>query len=218
MRGARGAHAGSGVNGPARHVEARTAVSTRRNRSARLHVYRPPTRNLAPLCWRRLCTAARSASVEQTHNPHERRDLCDMSPAERRAGARSGAHAPRAADAPMITYDQKRHWSESRWARDGATGGDQCAACGSGGWRGVVRGELTRVEAPHRHCGFKRACELRRCAARASLRLESPSLLRLGVTLKSVTLGNVTMSHRTREARRMPCVSPPTMIGLRAQH
>ncbi|GBP79925.1 hypothetical protein EVAR_75297_1 [Eumeta japonica] len=33
-------------------------------------------------------------------------------------------------------------------------------------------------------------------------------LLRLGVTLKSVTLGNVTMSHRTREARRMPCVSP----------
>ncbi|GBP90118.1 hypothetical protein EVAR_87222_1 [Eumeta japonica] len=34
-------------------------------------------------------------------------------------------------------------------------------------------------------------------------------LLRLGVTLKSVTLGNVTMSHRTREARRMPCVSLP---------
>ncbi|GBP47878.1 hypothetical protein EVAR_33594_1 [Eumeta japonica] len=33
--------------------------------------------------------------------------------------------------------------------------------------------------------------------------------LRLGVTLKSVTLGNVTMSHRTREARRMPCVSLP---------
>ncbi|GBP78107.1 hypothetical protein EVAR_53552_1 [Eumeta japonica] len=26
--------------------------------------------------------------------------------------------------------------------------------------------------------------------------------------MKSVTLGNVTMSHRTREARRMPCVSP----------
>ncbi|GBP27487.1 hypothetical protein EVAR_14308_1 [Eumeta japonica] len=34
--------------------------------------------------------------------------------------------------------------------------------------------------------------------------------LRLGVTYeKSVTLGNVTMSHRTREARRMPCVSLP---------
>ncbi|GBP56954.1 hypothetical protein EVAR_79090_1 [Eumeta japonica] len=27
--------------------------------------------------------------------------------------------------------------------------------------------------------------------------------------MKSVTLGNVTMSHRTREARRMPCVSLP---------
>ncbi|GBP30349.1 hypothetical protein EVAR_18148_1 [Eumeta japonica] len=32
--------------------------------------------------------------------------------------------------------------------------------------------------------------------------------LRLGVTLKSVTLGNVTMSHRTREARRMPSSLP----------
>ncbi|GBP04264.1 hypothetical protein EVAR_73414_1 [Eumeta japonica] len=37
--------------------------------------------------------------------------------------------------------------------------------------------------------------------------------LRLGVTLKSVTLGNVTMSHRTREARRMR-LSHSTMIGL----
>ncbi|GBP96530.1 hypothetical protein EVAR_92186_1 [Eumeta japonica] len=27
--------------------------------------------------------------------------------------------------------------------------------------------------------------------------------------MKNVTLGNVTMSHRTREARRMPCVSLP---------
>ncbi|GBP39088.1 hypothetical protein EVAR_27448_1 [Eumeta japonica] len=37
--------------------------------------------------------------------------------------------------------------------------------------------------------------------------------------MKSVTLGNVTMSHRTREACRMPCVSlHSTMIGLRAQH
>ncbi|GBP80333.1 hypothetical protein EVAR_61884_1 [Eumeta japonica] len=33
--------------------------------------------------------------------------------------------------------------------------------------------------------------------------------LRLGVTYEKVTLGNVTMSHRTREARRMPCVSLP---------
>ncbi|GBP69501.1 hypothetical protein EVAR_43749_1 [Eumeta japonica] len=32
--------------------------------------------------------------------------------------------------------------------------------------------------------------------------------LRLGVTLKSVTLGNVTMSHRTREVPK-PCVSLP---------
>ncbi|GBP87111.1 hypothetical protein EVAR_59768_1 [Eumeta japonica] len=39
--------------------------------------------------------------------------------------------------------------------------------------------------------------------------------LRLGVTYENVTLGNVTMSHRTREARRMPCVSlHSTMIGL----
>ncbi|GBP94116.1 hypothetical protein EVAR_64928_1 [Eumeta japonica] len=38
-------------------------------------------------------------------------------------------------------------------------------------------------------------------------------LLRLGVTLKSVTLGNVTMSHRTR-ARRMLRLSHSTMIGL----
>ncbi|GBP74775.1 hypothetical protein EVAR_98160_1 [Eumeta japonica] len=32
--------------------------------------------------------------------------------------------------------------------------------------------------------------------------------------MKSVTLGNVTMSHRTREARRMPSLSHSTMIGL----
>ncbi|GBP76287.1 hypothetical protein EVAR_28915_1 [Eumeta japonica] len=40
-------------------------------------------------------------------------------------------------------------------------------------------------------------------------------MLRLGVTLKSVTLGNVTMSHRTRE--RPPNalrLSHSTMIGL----
>ncbi|GBP52571.1 hypothetical protein EVAR_35760_1 [Eumeta japonica] len=45
--------------------------------------------------------------------------------------------------------------------------------------------------------------------------------LRLGVTYeKGVTLGNVTMSHRTRE-RRAECLaslSHSTMIGLRAQH
>ncbi|GBP32212.1 hypothetical protein EVAR_27636_1 [Eumeta japonica] len=45
------------------------------------------------------------------------------------------------------------------------------------------------------------------------------NMLRLGVTLKSVTLGNVTMSHRTREARRMPCVSLPLNYDRsRAQH
>ncbi|GBP53350.1 Zwei Ig domain protein zig-8 [Eumeta japonica] len=32
--------------------------------------------------------------------------------------------------------------------------------------------------------------------------------------MKNVTLGNVTMSHRTREARRMPSLSHSTMIGL----
>ncbi|GBP65749.1 hypothetical protein EVAR_44394_1 [Eumeta japonica] len=44
--------------------------------------------------------------------------------------------------------------------------------------------------------------------------------LRLGVTLKSVTLGNVTMSHRTREpAECLASLSHSTMIGLpRAQH
>ncbi|GBP74770.1 hypothetical protein EVAR_45099_1 [Eumeta japonica] len=43
--------------------------------------------------------------------------------------------------------------------------------------------------------------------------------LRLGVTLKSVTLGNVTMSHRTREAAEcLASLSHSTMIGLRAQH
>ncbi|GBP52412.1 hypothetical protein EVAR_4695_1 [Eumeta japonica] len=37
--------------------------------------------------------------------------------------------------------------------------------------------------------------------------------------MKSVTLGNVTMSHRTREARRMLRLSPTQLIGLpRAQH
>ncbi|GBP27325.1 hypothetical protein EVAR_18798_1 [Eumeta japonica] len=38
--------------------------------------------------------------------------------------------------------------------------------------------------------------------------------------MKSVTLGNVTMSHRTREARRcLASLSHSTMIGLpRAQH
>ncbi|GBP56982.1 hypothetical protein EVAR_88611_1 [Eumeta japonica] len=43
--------------------------------------------------------------------------------------------------------------------------------------------------------------------------------LRLGVTLKSVTLGNVTMSHRTRErpAECLASLSHSTMIG-RAQH
>ncbi|GBP79273.1 hypothetical protein EVAR_98775_1 [Eumeta japonica] len=51
-----------------------------------------------------------------------------------------------------------------------------------------------------------------RALARAGAGAPSPTTarwLRLGVTLKSVTLGNVTMSHRTREARRMPCVSLP---------
>ncbi|GBP28029.1 hypothetical protein EVAR_83660_1 [Eumeta japonica] len=38
--------------------------------------------------------------------------------------------------------------------------------------------------------------------------------LRLGVTLKSVTLGNVTMSHRTREAANALRLSHSTMIGL----
>ncbi|GBP16206.1 hypothetical protein EVAR_9917_1 [Eumeta japonica] len=35
---------------------------------------------------------------------------------------------------------------------------------------------------------------------------------------KSVTLGNVTMSHRTRESSPECLASPPIMIGLRAQH
>ncbi|GBP23183.1 hypothetical protein EVAR_82347_1 [Eumeta japonica] len=48
----------------------------------------------------------------------------------------------------------------------------------------------------------------------AERRLRAPTLInvcrRCGwESLKSVTLGNVTMSHRTREARRMPCVSLP---------
>ncbi|GBP48759.1 hypothetical protein EVAR_32779_1 [Eumeta japonica] len=50
----------------------------------------------------------------------------------------------------------------------------------------------------------------------------SRSLLRLGVTYeKGVTLGNVTMSHRTRErpAECLASLSHSTMIGLpRAQH
>ncbi|GBP39280.1 hypothetical protein EVAR_20507_1 [Eumeta japonica] len=43
-----------------------------------------------------------------------------------------------------------------------------------------------------------------------------PLMLRLGVTLKSVTLGNVTMSHRTRErpAECLASLSHSTMIGL----
>ncbi|GBP07430.1 hypothetical protein EVAR_4797_1 [Eumeta japonica] len=37
--------------------------------------------------------------------------------------------------------------------------------------------------------------------------------------MKNVTPGNVTMSHRTREARQCPALSHSTMIGLpRAQH
>ncbi|GBP23555.1 hypothetical protein EVAR_12838_1 [Eumeta japonica] len=46
-----------------------------------------------------------------------------------------------------------------------------------------------------------------------------PCRLRLGVTYeKGVTLGNVTMSHRTRESPP-PCRLHSTMIGLsRAQH
>ncbi|GBP92457.1 hypothetical protein EVAR_99633_1 [Eumeta japonica] len=43
--------------------------------------------------------------------------------------------------------------------------------------------------------------------------LTAPPARRLGCgwesLMKNVTLGNVTMSHRTREARRMPCVSLP---------
>ncbi|GBP44187.1 hypothetical protein EVAR_31631_1 [Eumeta japonica] len=40
-------------------------------------------------------------------------------------------------------------------------------------------------------------------------------LLRLGVTYeKSVTLGNVTMSHRTERPAECPCLSHSTMIGL----
>ncbi|GBP70437.1 hypothetical protein EVAR_41582_1 [Eumeta japonica] len=51
--------------------------------------------------------------------------------------------------------------------------------------------------------------EARSREERSVLHRASP-WLRLGVTYeKGVTLGNVTMSHRTREARRMPCVSLP---------
>ncbi|GBO99220.1 hypothetical protein EVAR_69363_1 [Eumeta japonica] len=50
-------------------------------------------------------------------------------------------------------------------------------------------------------------------------KLELVLRLRLGVTLKSVTLGNVTMSHRTREEPpNALSLSHSTMIGLRAQH
>ncbi|GBP40732.1 hypothetical protein EVAR_26395_1 [Eumeta japonica] len=44
--------------------------------------------------------------------------------------------------------------------------------------------------------------------------------LRLGVTLKSVTLGNVTMSHRTRESppECLASLSHSTMIGLPRAH
>ncbi|GBP19746.1 hypothetical protein EVAR_8906_1 [Eumeta japonica] len=44
---------------------------------------------------------------------------------------------------------------------------------------------------------------------------DSPLRLRLGVTLKSVTLGNVTMSHRTeRGPPNALRLSHSTMIGL----
>ncbi|GBP73464.1 hypothetical protein EVAR_53892_1 [Eumeta japonica] len=56
------------------------------------------------------------------------------------------------------------------------------------------------------------------CAARTLYSIK----LRLGVTYeKGVTLGNVTMSHRTRErpAECLASLSHSTMIGLpRAQH
>ncbi|GBP62525.1 hypothetical protein EVAR_44765_1 [Eumeta japonica] len=62
-----------------------------------------------------------------------------------------------------------------------------------------------------------------RCTANMSaLRWIKDRRLRLGVTYeKGVTLGNVTMSHRTRErpAECLASLSHSTMIGLpRAQH
>ncbi|GBP75147.1 hypothetical protein EVAR_42390_1 [Eumeta japonica] len=53
--------------------------------------------------------------------------------------------------------------------------------------------------------------------ASACARARSARMLRLGVTYeKSVTLGNVTMSHRTRErpAECLASLSHSTMIGL----
>ncbi|GBP40914.1 hypothetical protein EVAR_88975_1 [Eumeta japonica] len=60
------------------------------------------------------------------------------------------------------------------------------------------------------------------CCRRTPFRSTYLSTLRLGVTYeKGVTLGNVTMSHRTRErpAECLASLSHSTMIGLpRAQH
>ncbi|GBP64188.1 hypothetical protein EVAR_35577_1 [Eumeta japonica] len=62
-----------------------------------------------------------------------------------------------------------------------------------------------------------RACA--RATRRQMSRPRQPrSRLRLGVTMKSVTLGNVTMSHRTRGPPNALRLSHSTMIGLpRAQ-
>ncbi|GBP71431.1 hypothetical protein EVAR_88589_1 [Eumeta japonica] len=58
-----------------------------------------------------------------------------------------------------------------------------------------------------------------RSSSNSSFATLCPIPLRLGVTLKSVTLGNVTMSHRTRGPPNALRLSHSTMIGLpRAQH
>ncbi|GBP64168.1 AT-rich interactive domain-containing protein 5B [Eumeta japonica] len=63
------------------------------------------------------------------------------------------------------------------------------------------------------HCRpnrFPASCyQFRAARVRVSASVRVAVGLRLGVTYENVTLGNVTMSHRTREARRMPCVSLP---------
>ncbi|GBP32103.1 hypothetical protein EVAR_80869_1 [Eumeta japonica] len=54
----------------------------------------------------------------------------------------------------------------------------------------------------------RRAIAYRGLHRRLSASAAIPAQVAAGSHFESVTLGNVTMSHRTREARRMPCVSP----------
>ncbi|GBP36496.1 hypothetical protein EVAR_8329_1 [Eumeta japonica] len=75
---------------------------------------------------------------------------------------------------------------------------------------------------PPGECAFGVAAAvvaLRRSKTKNTLTCIGRERLRLGVTLKSVTLGNVTMSHRTREATEcLASLSHSTMIGLLRAH